>query len=140
MALKTLKLRAHHVGWLSMSYEDMADPAAWEWDNFRIEFKREMFHFFRLLAQDKDMPVEIVQGADFLCKGCKKYSEKMGECGGYYTGEDENISPEDHRRRFDKEIESEYDLSRVRTVDDLIKMTDSRTKQLYLRKSQTLCL
>jgi len=112
MELKSLKLRAHHVPWLHELERGCMRPLMIkeELPDFRADFRE----FLLKLGEHEDMPVEIVEGYDDICRACSHYKEHVG-C----THPEEIDIPKERAKEVDRNISLKYHLDRIHTLRDL---------------------
>src|SRR3989338_10565181 len=116
-----VKLRPHHVdlidSWLNTSpgerpiYEQPENLLHFFGDksNFYDEF-------FRYLSNNRHLRIEIVVGPSVICKNCPGYDSARDVCTRYYEGEDITSTPEELRKKKDRETIEHYDLNQLKTV------------------------
>lgn len=123
MSKEKIQLRAHHLPFLAAGAKDsilkgkaspLFDPTG------------EVCTFLTELDKKGDVEIEVIDGPDFICKGCSNYSPQANRCGGFYEHEikrgihKQYRDAEELRIEADKDARESYDLSQFKCVRDLM--------------------
>jgi hypothetical protein len=127
-----IRLRPHHIDFLSFWIyvissknpiyehpERLLDSAG-----INTDFNLEML---RYLSKNRGMAVQIETGPDFICQNCPGYDSVRNVCNRHYPGEDITISPENLRIEYDKQAMLKRDLSKIRTIEDILQRRHWKT-------------